>query len=74
LGEPPKDLVAAFEVAKEAQKLAASLIKPGVLPKTVLDAVNAFTVSKGYLADKRLIGHGQGYDLVEDRGLIRMRK
>jgi len=68
LGEPPKDLVAAFEVAKEAQKLAASLIKPGVLPKTVLDAVNAFTVSKGYLADKRLIGHGQGYDLVERPG------
>ena len=44
------------------------VIKPGVLPKTVLNAVNEFTVSKGYLADKRLIGHGQGYDLVERPG------
>lgn len=68
LGEPPKDLVAAFEVAKQAQKLAADLVKPGVLPKTVLDAVNEFTVSKGYLADKRLLAHGQGYDLVERPG------
>ncbi|MGI6451033.1 MAG: M24 family metallopeptidase [Desulfitobacteriia bacterium] len=68
LGEPPKDLVEAFEVAKQAQHLGASLIKPGVLPKTVLDAINDFNVSKGYLADKRLVGHGQGYDLVERPG------
>ncbi|WP_258360747.1 M24 family metallopeptidase [Moorella sulfitireducens] len=68
LGEPPKELVDAFEFAKEAQKLAASMIKPGVLPKTVLDAINDFAVSKGYLPDKRLVAHGQGYDLVERPG------
>jgi Xaa-Pro aminopeptidase len=68
LGEPPKELVAAFEVAKEAQKLAADMIKPGVLPYDVVKAVNDFTAGKGYLEEKRLMGHGQGYDLVERPG------
>ncbi|MDR0435135.1 MAG: M24 family metallopeptidase [Gracilibacteraceae bacterium] len=68
LGEPPADLVKAFAAAKEAQRFAAGLLQPGVIPQTVVDAVNDFMVAKGYLADKRLMIHGQGYDLVERPG------
>lgn len=65
LGEPPKELVDAFAVAKEAQWLAVDMIKPGAHPGDILDATNDFLTSKGYMADGRLFAHGQGYDLVE---------
>ncbi|MDR1321978.1 MAG: M24 family metallopeptidase [Gracilibacteraceae bacterium] len=65
LGEPSRELVAAYETAFEAQHRAAALLKPGVVPAQVLEANNAFMVSQGYLAENRLFAHGQGYDLVE---------
>jgi Xaa-Pro aminopeptidase len=68
LGEPPEELVKAYAAAVEAQHLAARLLKPGVLPYTVAEQVNEFMVGKGYLADKRLMIHGQGDDLVERPG------
>jgi Xaa-Pro aminopeptidase len=68
LGEPPAELLKAFAAAKEAQHLAASMLKPGVRPQAIVDKINDFMVGKGYLADKRLMCHGQGYDLVERPG------
>ena len=66
--EPHPELLKAFEAAKEAQHLGASLLKPGALPMDVVNAINDFMVSKGYLADQRIVAHGQGYDLVERPG------
>ena len=68
LGEPPKKLIDAFAVAKEAQKLAASMIKPDIHPGLIMETTNAFLEEKGYLPDSQLFAHGQGYDLVERPG------
>lgn len=65
LGEPSKELHDAFEIAKKAQQLIASMVKPGVNPADLFKANNDFLVSKGYNPEKRLFAHGQGYDMVE---------
>lgn len=65
LGEPPKDLLYCWDTALEAQKLCASLLKPGAKPGDILKANNEFLVSKGFDGEERLFGHGQGYDLIE---------
>lgn len=70
LGEPTKELLYAWDVALEAQKLAASLLKPGARPGDILKTNNDFMVSKGYQPEGRLFGHGQGYDLVERPALV----
>jgi len=54
-----------WDVALEAQKLAASLTKPGARPGDILRANNDFLVSDGYQPEGRILAHGQGYDLVE---------
>lgn len=65
LGEPPKELLRLWEVALEAQRRAADLLKPGAKPGDLYHANNDFLVSKGFKGEGRLFGHGQGYDLVE---------
>jgi Xaa-Pro aminopeptidase len=70
VGKPSQEMQDAFGVSLEAQKLSLSLLKPGTDPKKVWDANNAFLEKKGYLPERRLYAHGQGYDLVE-RPLIR---
>ena len=47
----------------EAQKLSLSLLKPGADPKEIWDANNEFLQKRGYLPERRLYAHGQGYDL-----------
>ena len=70
IGKPSQELQDAFGVAIEAQELSLRLLKPGVSPKDIWDANNEFLQRKGYLPERRLHAHGQGYDLVE-RPLIR---
>jgi Xaa-Pro aminopeptidase len=70
LGKPSQELQDAFGVAVEAQGITLKLLKPGVNPKDIWDANNEFLQKKGYLPERRLYAHGQGYDLVE-RPLIR---
>jgi Xaa-Pro aminopeptidase len=70
IGKPSQELQDAFGVALEAQKRSLDLLVPGADPKDVWDANNAFLEKKGYLPERRLFAHGQGYDLVE-RPLIR---
>ena len=70
IGNPPQELQDAFGVSIEAQQLTLSLLKPGANPKDIIEANNEFLQKKGYLPERRLYAHGQGYDLVE-RPLIR---
>ena len=65
LGEPSKELLHSWDIALEAQKRAATLLKPGARPGEILKANNDFMESKGFRGEGRLFGHGQGYDLVE---------
>jgi Xaa-Pro aminopeptidase len=65
LGKPAQALQDAMGTAIEAQALSLSLLKPGANPKDLWDANNAFLQKRGYLPEKRLYAHGQGYDLVE---------
>jgi len=70
IGKPSQELQDAFGVALEAQKITLNLLKPGAQPRDIWDVNNKFLEGEGYLAEKRLYAHGQGYDLVE-RPLIR---
>jgi Xaa-Pro aminopeptidase len=65
LGDPPKGLLQVWEAAKEAQVRTIKRLVAGAKPADLLKAHNEFMVSKGYMAEGRLFGHGQGYDLVE---------
>jgi len=69
LGDPPKELLEVWGVAREAQRRTVERMKPGARPADLLKAHNEFMVSRGYGAEGRLFGHGQGYDLVERPGL-----
>jgi len=70
LGKPSQELQDAFGTALEAQKVSVEMLKPGASPKDILEANNRFLQKSGYLPERRLYAHGQGYDLVE-RPLIR---
>jgi len=70
VGKPSQELQDAFGVSLEAQKISLSLLKPSANPRDIWDANNEFLEKKGYLPERRLHAHGQGYDLVE-RPLIR---
>ena len=65
LGEPPKELLKLWEVAKEAQHRAAGMCKIGAVPGDIFKSHNEYMVGQGYQAEGRLFAHGQGYDLVE---------
>lgn len=65
LGKPSNELLDAFEVAQEAQKVTLDLLKPGADPRDIITAHNAFLRKKGWPEETRLYAHGQGYDLVE---------
>ena len=70
VGTPSQALQDAFGVALEAREVSLNLLKPGADPKDIWDANNEFLEKKGYLPERRLYAHGQGYNLVE-RPLIR---
>jgi Xaa-Pro aminopeptidase len=65
LGKPAQALQDAMGCAIEAQAFSLSLLKPGANPRDLWDANNEFLQKRGYLPEKRLYAHGQGYDLVE---------
>jgi len=70
IGKPSQELEDAFGVAVEAQQVTLNLLEPGANPKDISEANNEFLQKRGYLPERRLYAHGQGYDLVE-RPLIR---
>ena len=65
IGSVSQELQAAFEEAKEAQKVTLDMMKPGADPLDIMNANNEFLLSRGYPKENRLYAHGQGYDLVE---------
>ncbi|MFH1124713.1 MAG: Xaa-Pro peptidase family protein [Pseudomonadota bacterium] len=69
IGKPSQTLQDAYGTAVEAQEVSLRLLKPGASPKDIWDANNEFLQKKGYLPERRLYAHGQGYDLVERPGI-----
>lgn len=65
IGSVPKELEEAYAIAKEARGIMAASLKPGVTPSVALDASDAYLKGKGYPAESRMAGHGQGLDLGE---------
>ena len=49
----------------EAQEVSLKMLKPGADPAEIWDANNRFLTAHGYMPERRLYAHGQGYDLVE---------
>lgn len=64
-GKIPAELLDAYELCKEAQKVSLKLLKPGAAPADIWNAHNEFLTARGHLPETRLYAHGQGYDLVE---------
>lgn len=69
IGKPSQALQDAYATAVEAQEVTLRLLKPGASPKDLWDANNEFLQKRGYLPERRLYAHGQGYDLVERPGI-----
>ena len=65
LGEPTENLVSLFEIAKEAQHLVADAAKPGVTGAHLNSVFNECMSRYGLPPNKRVVGHGQGYDMME---------
>jgi Xaa-Pro aminopeptidase len=65
VGKPSQALLDGFGTAVEAQALSQRLMKPGVTPKEIWEANNAFLQKRGYQPELRLYAHGQGIDAVE---------
>ena len=65
MGKPSQVLQDAFGTAVEAQALSQKMMKPGVKPKELWDANNAFLEKRGYNRETRLYAHGRGTTLVE---------
>jgi len=65
IGEPDPELVEVMAQAVECQDYIASIAKPGVKGRELFNALNEWLGERGYPPEKRLFGHGQGYNLVE---------
>ncbi len=65
LGKVSSELLDAYELCRETQKVTVKLLKPGAYPADIWRANNEFLVKHGQLPETRLFAHGQGYDLVE---------
>jgi Xaa-Pro aminopeptidase len=70
LGKATQSMKDEFAFAFEAQKLTASMLKPGASCADVWNAYNDFMAKNGRPKENRLYCHGQGYHLVE-RPLVR---
>jgi Xaa-Pro aminopeptidase len=66
LGEPRQALLNLFEIAKEAQHIVASEAKPGVTGRELNDVFDKYVTERGINKNRRFVGHGQGYDMMED--------
>ena len=69
-GRAPAQMLEEHAFALEAQQLCVDLLRPGAAPADVIAAYDDHMRANGRPPESRLLGHGQGYDLVE-RPLIR---
>lgn len=65
IGKAPAELEDAHAIVKEARKILAANLKPGVEPGVALKESDAFLQARGCPPEARVAGHGQGLDLVE---------
>ena len=65
LGEPTQNLIDLFEAAKESQHAVAAAAKPGVTGKELNRVFDEYIAQYGIAPNKRFVGHGQGYDMME---------
>jgi Xaa-Pro aminopeptidase len=68
--QPTEGYLEAHAIAKEAREILCANLKPGLLPSVGLKASDEYLASKGCPPENRVVGHGQGLDLVE-RPVIR---
>jgi Xaa-Pro aminopeptidase len=65
IGKAPAEMMDAYEMAKETQKVTLRLLKTDAEPAEIWRANNEFLEQNGFSPETRLYAHGQGYDLVE---------
>lgn len=66
LGQPNPELLDLYEIAKGAQQEVANAAKPGVTGKELNDIYDKYVTARGLKGNSRFVGHGQGYDMMED--------
>lgn len=70
MGKAPPEIKDAHALVLEAEQNVLDRLKPGALCKDVFEAHNAFMRAHRLPDEKRILCHGQGYEMVE-RPLIR---
>ena len=65
IGKVSKELEAAWDGSRTAQRYAASVLRPGVDAKEVWQKFNEYMVREGYSKEGRIFAHGQGYAAME---------
>lgn len=70
MGKAPQEIVDAHALVLEAEQNVLDRMKPGAACKDVFEAHNAFMRGHGLPEERRILCHGQGYEMVE-RPLIR---
>lgn len=70
MGKAPPEIVDAHALVLEAEQNVLNRLKPGASCKDVFAAHNAFMRGHGLAEERRILCHGQGYEMVE-RPLIR---
>ncbi|HUI86038.1 MAG TPA: M24 family metallopeptidase [Nitrososphaerales archaeon] len=64
-GSPPPELVKAHAISREALALLVSKCAPGAPAAAGMEAVNSYFREKNMPEELRILGHGQGTDMVE---------
>lgn len=70
LGKAPQELKDMLVKNRAAQEFDLSLLKPGASCREIFKIHNETIMAQGGLEEKRILSHGQGYEMVE-RPLIR---
>lgn len=70
MGKVPAEIADAHAEVLAAESEVLDRLKPGASCKAVFEAYNAYMRGKGLPEDRRILCHGQGYEMVE-RPLIR---
>lgn len=65
LGEPTDEMMTMWNLCVESQDYIATLMKPGMDSRDVVRIYNKYVEERGYGGEDRLLGHSQGYDLIE---------
>ena len=70
MGKAPHEIVDAHKLVLEAEQNVLDRMKPGASCKEVFEEHNKFMRARGLPEERRILCHGQGYEMVE-RPLIR---